>query len=61
MNSWKLLCGNAGYPVCAADAVCNTVRSDAALSDDSRFSVYHVMLSALIPAEVLMESDPSLW
>ena len=31
------------------------------LLDESRFSLFHVMLSALVPAEVLLESDPAVW
>lgn len=45
----------------AADSPGTVVRSSALLQEESRFSLFHVMLSALIPAEVLWESDPTLW
>lgn len=45
----------------AADTPGTLVRSAPALQEEGRFSLFHVMLSALIPAEVLWESDPSLW
>ncbi len=45
----------------AADSPGAVVRSAPILQEESRFSLFHVMLSALIPAEVLWESDPTLW
>lgn len=45
----------------AADSPGAVVRAASLLQEESRFSLFHVMLSALIPAEVLWESDPTLW
>ena len=45
----------------AADSPGTILRSAPALREESRVSLFHVMLSALIPAEVLWESDPTLW
>lgn len=45
----------------AADSPGAVVRSAPLMQEESRFSLFHVMLSALIPAEVLWESDPTLW
>ena len=45
----------------AADTPGAVVRSAPVLQEKGRFFLFHVMLSALIPAEVLWESDPSLW
>ena len=45
----------------AAELPGTVLRSPAVLPEESRFSMFHVMLSALIPAEVLWESNPALW
>ena len=45
----------------AAEIPGTVLRAPAVLPEESRFSLFHVMLSALIPAEVLWESNPALW
>lgn len=45
----------------AAESLGNVLRSDCTLPDDSRLSLFHVLLSELLPAESLLESDPAVW